>query len=64
MNADKQLQFEIHYSDAGTEAMTLSLADTDCITIQLKREIYGITLNEQRRFNKEFSIRMIEFEAW
>ena len=34
------------------------------VTIQLEREIYGITLNEQKRFKKEFSIHIIEFEAW
>jgi len=33
------------------------------ITIQLERENYGITSNEQKRFKKEFFIRMIEFEA-
>ena len=34
------------------------------VTIQLEREIYGITSNEQKRFKKEFSIHLIEFEAW
>jgi len=40
------------------------LADTEYVTDQLEREIYGITSNEQKRFKKEFSIRMIQFEAW
>jgi len=63
MTADKQLQFQIRLSNADTEATTWSLADTERVTIQLEREIYGITSNEQKRFKKEFSIRMIEFEA-
>ena len=60
----KQLQFQNFLSDAVTEAMTWSLADMERVTIQLEREIYGITSNKQKRFKKEFSIRMIEFEAW
>jgi hypothetical protein len=36
----------------------------DRIVSRLEREIYGITSNEQMRFKKEFSIRLIEFEAW
>jgi len=62
--ADKRLQFQIHLSDAETDATTWSLADTERVTNELEREIYGITSNEQKRFKKEFSIRMIEFEAW
>ena len=64
MTADKRLQFQIRLSDAETDATTWSLADTERVTNQLEREIYGITSNEQKRFKKEFSIRMIEFEAW
>ena len=64
MTADKQLQFLICLSDAETEAMTWSLADTECVTNQLKRETYSITSNEQNRFKTEFSIHLIEFEAW
>jgi thiaminase len=64
MTPNKQLQFHIRLSDAETEATTWSLADTERVTNQLEREIYGITLNEQKRFKTEFSIRMIEFEAW
>jgi len=64
MTAIKRLQFRIHLSDAETEATTWSLADTEHVTNQLEREIYGITSNEQMRFKTEFSICMIEFEAW
>jgi len=64
MTADKRLQFQIRLSDAETDATTWSLADTERVTNQMGREIYGITSNEQKRFKKEFSIRMIEFEAW
>jgi len=64
MTADKRLQFRIRLSDAETDATTWSLADTERVTNQLEREIYGITSNEQKRLKKEFSIRIIEFEAW
>jgi hypothetical protein len=63
ITADKRLQFQIHLSDAETGATTWSLADTERVTIQLERENYGITSNEQKEFKKEFSIRLIEFEA-
>jgi len=63
ITADKQLRFQIHLSDAETEGMTWSLADTERITIQLGRVIHGITSNEQKRFKNEFSIRWIEIEA-
>jgi hypothetical protein len=59
MTANKRLQFQICLSDAETEATTCSLADTECVTNQLEREIYSITSNEQKRFKTEFSIRMI-----
>jgi len=64
MTADKQLQFQIRLSDAEAEATTWSFANTEQVTNQLEREIYGITWNEQKRFKMEFSIRLIEFEAW
>jgi len=64
MTADKRLQFPIRLSDAETEATTWSLAATEHVTNQHEREIYGITSNEQKRFQTEFSIRMIKFEAW
>ena len=63
ITADKRLQFQIRLSNAETAATTWSLADTERVTNQLEREIYGITSNEQKRFKKEFSIRVIEFEA-
>jgi len=46
MTADKQLQFQIRLSDAETETMTWSLADTESVIIQLQREIFGITVKE------------------
>jgi len=64
MTADKRLQFQIRLSNAETDATTWSLADTECVTTQLEREIDGITSNEQKQFKQEFSIPMIEFEAW
>jgi len=64
MTADKWLQFQIRLSDAEAEATTWNLADMEHVTIQLERQIYGITSNEQKRFKNEFSVRMIEFEAW
>ena len=64
MTAEKQLQFQIHLSDAETEATTWSLADSERVTIQLETEFYGITSNEQKRFKNVFSICMIQFEAW
>jgi hypothetical protein len=62
--ADKRLQFRIRLSDAETEATTWSLGDIECMTKQLERVIYGITTNEQMRFNKQFSLCLIECEAW
>jgi hypothetical protein len=59
----KRQQVQIHLSDAETVAMTRSLADTECVTNQLLREIYGITSNEQKPFMTEFSVCLIEFEA-
>jgi hypothetical protein len=50
-------------SDAETEATTWSLADTEHASLQLEREIYGITLNEQKWVMMEFSIRLIKFQA-
>jgi len=39
-------------SDADTEATTWSLADTEPITNQQEREMYGITSNEEMRFQE------------
>jgi hypothetical protein len=50
MTAAKRLRFLICISDAESEAMTWSLADIECVTIQLEPEIHGITSNEQQRF--------------
>jgi hypothetical protein len=40
------------------------LADSERVNIQLERDIHDITWNEQMRFKKVLSIRLIEFEAW
>jgi len=48
MTTDKRLQFQIRLSNAETDATTWSLADTECVTNQLEREIYGITSNEHK----------------
>jgi len=64
LTADRWRAVQIRVSDAVTDAATWSLGDTERVTIQLEREIDGITSNEQKRFKKEFSILMIEFEAW
>jgi hypothetical protein len=64
MATNKRVEFQVHLSDAKTEATTWSMADTDCIVTELDSKTDGITSNEQMGFKKEFSIRMIEFGAW
>jgi hypothetical protein len=64
MTADKCVPFQVCLSDAGIEATTWSIADIDCIVNQLEGEIYGTTSNDQMPFMKEFSICLMEFEAW
>jgi len=64
LTADKRLQFQIHISDAETEATTWSLAHTDRVTNQQERESYDIASNEQKWFQTEFSILLIKFECW
>ena len=64
MTANNRVQCQISISDAGTEAATWSIADTDRIVNQLQREMYGITSKDQMRFMKDFSIRLVEFESW
>ena len=63
MTADKRVQFQISLSDAEIEATTWSIADADRVVNQLERLIYGITSKDQMQFTKEFSIRLVEFEA-
>jgi len=63
MTTDKHVQFQVCLSDAGIEATTWGVTDTDCVVNQLEREIYGNTLKDQMRFTMEFSIRLVEFEA-
>jgi len=64
MTADKRVQFQVCLSDAGIEPTTWSIADMDCVVNPLESEIYGITSKDQMRFMKEFSIRLVEYEAW
>jgi len=64
MATNKRLQFQIRLYDTETEATTWSLPDTEWVTTQLQRVIYGVTLKEQKRFKKQFSIRLNQFEAW
>ena len=47
MTADEREDLQVRLSDAETEATTWSIADTERVTIQLEREIYGITSIEQ-----------------
>jgi hypothetical protein len=61
--AYERLRFQMCESNAETEATTWSLADMEIFTIQLEREIYGFTSNEQKRFKKDFSVHLIEFQA-
>jgi len=58
------VEYQVRLSGDETEATTWSITDTDRIVSQLDWEIYGITSNEQMRFNKELSICLIDFEAW
>jgi len=64
MIPDKCVQFQVCLSNAEFEATTWSITDRDCVVNQLNREIYGITSKDQMQFTKEFSIHLIEFEAW
>jgi len=64
MPTNKCVKFQVYLSAAETETTTWSIADTDRIVSKLEREIYGIILNEQMRFQKELSIRLIEFKVW
>lgn len=64
MAADKRLQLQVRLSNAGTEEMTCSFADMERVTIQLMREIFSISSNEPKLFQKGISIRLIKFETW
>jgi len=63
MTAGNHVEFQVHLSNAETEATTWSLVDIDRIVSQLEREINGITSNEQIRFKQELCIHLIEFDA-
>jgi len=62
MTTNKQMQFLNYQLEAETETTTWCLPNRKRITNQLEREIYEITLNERKRFQKEFSIRVIELD--
>ena len=64
MTPDKCVECQVSPSDAETGATTRIMTDMDRIVSQLERGINGSTSNEQMRFKKELSIRLIEFEAW
>ena len=63
MTTDKCVEFQVHSSNAETEATTWRIANIDRVANQLEREIYDITLNEEMHFKKEFSIALIEYAA-
>jgi hypothetical protein len=63
MTADKHVQFQVCLSNAEIEATTWSTTDTDRVVNQLEREISSNSLNDQMWFGKDFSIRLVEFEA-
>jgi hypothetical protein len=50
--------------DAEIEATIWSIADMDRVVNQLQREIYGGTSKHQMWFTNEFSIQVVECEAW
>jgi len=61
--ADKFVKFHIRLSIAETEVTAWSLADTECFTGQLEREIYHVAINEWKWYRKALSIYLIENEA-
>jgi len=64
MIADKCVDFQVRLSDAETDAITLSSADTAHLLNQLGREIYCIISTTQMQFKSTLSICLIEFEDW
>jgi len=64
ITADKCVQFQVCLFDAEIEATTGSIADTNQVVNQLKREFDGITAKDQMGSTKEFSIRLVQCEAW
>jgi len=64
ISANRGEKFQVCLSDAETEATTSSMADIDHIVTHLEREMYCMILNEHMRIEREFSIGLIEFEAW
>lgn len=60
ITCNKCVDFQIHPPNTRIEANTWSIADTDHIVNQQQREICGITLTQQMRFKKRFSLYMIQ----
>jgi len=63
MTADKLMEFHIRPSNAETEATTSSITYRDHTAKQQQSKIYGTSLNEQMRFEKELFVHWIKFEA-
>jgi len=61
---NKCVECQVRLSNAETEATAWTITDTDRIVNQLQSDIYGITATEQMLFGTEFSIHLIEFDAW
>jgi len=64
MTTVKHVQSQVCLSDAEIEATTWTLTDMDRIANQFEREIHGISLKDQMRFTKVFSIHLVRFQAW
>jgi hypothetical protein len=64
MIANNLVEFQVHPSDADSEAISLCITDTYHVTNQQPKEIYCIASNKQICFRKELSIPLFEFEAW
>lgn len=63
MTPHRHVQLQVNLFNSNTVAATQIIRDTDYIENQLKREIDGITLNEQLQFKKEFYLCLFELDA-
>jgi len=64
MTAYKHVLSQAIQSGMDIQATTWSICGTDHFLSLLESEIYGITSNDQIQFRKEFSIHLMEFQAW
>jgi len=62
MTTNKHVEYQVSLSSAETEVTTWSIANTDHVLIQMKREIDTITLNGLMLVRKAFSINLFQFE--